>query len=286
MSTLPALAKTPSSSSAPESTKNSTSTGAVQWSALRMISSDSGQRLQNTLPSIMHTSSGEKPIVAPPAGILSIESATVRNTKEMLIAMRLVFEWKKGSIFDRPSPASEPRNSEQRISSSGLTTMVYTSTTPLERARAMPKDTAKTTRPTASSSATIGSSSSVSLPLALYWRTTISVAAGAVAAAMAPSVMAAGTDSAEGNRTCSPSSAASTISVVTRACRMPITRACLPVSRSWERRNSLPMEKAMKPSATSEITPSISSSSKLEKPTPGMCSAPITQGPISTPATR
>jgi len=36
------------------------------------------------------------------------------------------------------------------------------------------------------------------LPLALYWRTTISVVAGAVAVAIAPSVMAAGTDSTSG----------------------------------------------------------------------------------------
>ena len=86
-----------------------------------MISSDSGQRLQNTLPSIMHTSSEEKPIVAFPAGSLSIESATVRNTKEMLMATRLRLEWKIGSIFESTKPASAPSSSEQRISSRGLT---------------------------------------------------------------------------------------------------------------------------------------------------------------------
>ena len=55
------------------------------------------------------------------------------------------------------------------------------------------RDTAKTIRPTASSIATTGSSVRVTGPFALYWRTTISVAAGAVAAAIAPSVSASGT---------------------------------------------------------------------------------------------
>ena len=165
-------------------------------------------------------------------------------------------------------------------------TMPTTSTAPLHIASAMPKDTAKRMRPTASSRATMGSSRSVSLPLALYWRTTISVAAGAVAAAIAPRVMAAGTESTSGRIRWKSSRAASTSSVAATACRMPMTSACLPVSRSWERRNSLPMEKAMKPKATLEISLSPSSSSKLPKPSPGMCSRPRQQGPISTPAIR
>ena len=78
----------------------------------------------------------------------------------------------------------------------------------------------------------MGSSRSVSGPLALYWRTTISVAAGAVAAAMAPRVMAAGRDSTSGRRKWKSSRARSTQQVVITAWRMPITRACLPVSRS------------------------------------------------------
>ena len=164
-------------------------------------------------------------MVAEPAESFSLDSATVRNTKEMLMATRLRLEWKMGSSFESTSPASAPSVSEQRISSSGLTRIVYTSTTPLPRARATPKDTANSTRPTASSNATMGKSRSVSLPLALYWRTTISVAAGAVAAAMAPRVMAAATLSAWGNRKCTPSSAASTNSAVTTACSTPITSA-------------------------------------------------------------
>jgi len=57
------------------------------------------------------------------------------------------------------------------------------SAVPLVRVRAMPKDMANTIRPTASSNATTGSRRSVRGPWALYWRTTMSVAAGAVAVA-------------------------------------------------------------------------------------------------------
>ena len=56
----------------------------------------------------------------------------------------------------------------------------------------MPKERAKATRPTASSRATTGSKMSVSFPFALYCFTTIRVAAGAVAVAIAPRVIAAG----------------------------------------------------------------------------------------------
>ena len=57
---------------------------------------------------------------------------------------------------------------------------------------AMPIATAKITSPTASSNATMGRSRLVTGPLALNWRTTIRVAAGAVAEAIAPRTIAAG----------------------------------------------------------------------------------------------
>ena len=73
------------------------------------------------------------------------------------------------------------------------------------------------TRPTASSRATTGSSTSVTGPLALYWRTTIRVAAGAVAAAIAPRVTATGIDSRSGMIKCRAISAASTHRVAKQA---------------------------------------------------------------------
>ena len=141
---------------------------------------------------------------------------------------------------------------------SGLTSTETMLSAPLIIALAMPKLTANTTRPTASSSATMGSSRSVSLPLALYWRTTISVVAGAVAVAMAPRVIAAGTESTSGRIKWNTTSATSTKASAASACRTPMTIACLPVFFSWLRRNSLPMENAIKPIATSEIMLSVS----------------------------
>ena len=60
---------------------------------------------------------------------------------------------------------------------------------------------------------------------------------------------------------------------------MPITVACFPVFFRDERRNSLPMEKAMKPVAACVIMLKLLSCSVLENPMPGMLRAPIRYGP-------
>ena len=133
-----------------------------------MISSDSGQRLQNTVPSIMHTSSGEKLTVSAPRGMRSIDSAEVNSTKAMVMLSRLVLELKSVSILVRNQPMTAPSSSEQTISTSGCTKMESMSNAPVFMALAAPKLTAKTTSPTAASRATIGSSRSTSGPLALY----------------------------------------------------------------------------------------------------------------------
>ena len=62
--------------------------------------------------------------------------------------------------------------------------------------------------------------------------------------------------------------AISTRKVAVSACRTPTTSACLPVFLSSETRNSLPMENAMKPSATSEIKDRLSTSAMVGKPSP------------------
>ena len=156
-----------------------------------------------------------------------------------------------------------PSSKEPAISISGLTRMETRSTVPLARAFAMPKETANTTRPTASSSATMGSKRSVRGPLALYCRTTISVAAGAVAAAMAPRVMAAGRVILSEKTKHAPMSTASTSTVAASACTIPMMTACFPVFCREERRNSFPMAKAMKPSATLEKRSSPSTCARL-----------------------
>ena len=69
---------------------------------------------------------------------------------------------------------------------------------PDSRALAIPKDAEKRTRPTASSIATTRRRSFVRGPSALYCLTTMRVAAGAVAEAMAPNVIAAGMERRSG----------------------------------------------------------------------------------------
>ena len=225
MSTIVSSPNTSSRSSAPLMTKNTANRGADQSSARSIRSSESGQMLQNTVPSIMHTSSGEKPMTTSPMRHSSAASATVRNTNAMVMDIRLRLEWNMASSRVRAAPASIPSSRESTISMSGLTSTETMLSAPLIIALAMPKLTANTTRPTASSSATMGSSRLVSGPLALYWRTTISVAAGAVAAAIAPSVMAAGAERMSGRRKWKPSRARSTSAVATSACTMPMMKA-------------------------------------------------------------
>ena len=86
----------------------------------------------------------------------------------MVMDIRLRLEWNMASSRVRAAPASIPSSRESTISMSGLTSTETMLSAPLIIALAMPKLTANTTRPTASSSATMGSSRLVSGPLALY----------------------------------------------------------------------------------------------------------------------
>ena len=159
---------------------------------------------------------------------------------------------------------------------------------PCSRALAMPKEAEKSTRPTASSRATTISSRRVRGPSALYCLTTIRVAAGAVAAAIAPSVMAEAMEMMSGRMKCRTTSAASTRAVVMTACKMPTVMACLPMLSRVERRNSLPMTKAMKPSATWVMMDRLSTCSRVPKPMPKLLRLrrPRKKGPSSRPASR
>ncbi len=90
----------------------------------------------------------------------------------------------------RRSPAKKPRPQEAIISKSGSTSTVTILNEPVSNADAIPNETLNRTRPTASSIATTINKSLVRGPSALYCLTTIKVAAGAVAAAIAPRVIA------------------------------------------------------------------------------------------------
>ena len=151
----------------------------------------------------------------------------------------------------------------------------------------MPKEAEKSTRPTASSRATTISSRRVRGPSALYCLTTIRVAAGAVAAAIEPSVMAEAMEMMSGRMKCRMTSAASTRAVVMTACKMPTVMACLPMLSRVERRNSLPMTKAMKPSATWVMMDRLSTCSRVPKPMPKYSGSDAQkERPSSRPASR
>ena len=96
------------------------------------------------------------------------------------------------------TPASTPRPKDSKISTTGSTSTVVMLTLPLSSAEATPKEAENSINPTASSMATTNNKSFVMGPSALYWRTTIRVAAGAVAEAIAPRVMAEETESSSG----------------------------------------------------------------------------------------
>ena len=63
-------------------------------------------------------------------------------------------------------------------------------------------------------------------------------------------------------------------------------RACLPISLRSDARNSLPMENAINPSATSDISDNVWTDSESTNPSPLMPNLPIKYGPIRTPAIR
>ena len=119
---------------------------------------------------------------------------TVSSTKATEMVIRLLREWKNCSTQFNSQPMAAPRPRESIISRMGSTTTPRMLTCPWASAVAMPKETENSSRPTASSMATTSIRSRVRGPSALYCRTTIKVAAGAVADAMAPRVIAAGRD--------------------------------------------------------------------------------------------
>ena len=208
---------TPNSSSAPLITKNSANKGDVHLSDASIKSWESGQILQNTVPNIIHTNNEEKLICTGPTWKSSMDSAAVKNTNAIVRFRRFVLELNIFSNCVSSHPITAPRAREQIISTIGFTRIEIISTVPLTNVFAIPKQTANTTRPTASSNATIGRSRLVRGPFALYWRTTISVAAGAVAVAIAPNVSNCDTDNLSGMIRCTTNNAKSTNNVAASA---------------------------------------------------------------------
>ena len=154
--------------------------------------------LQKTAPSIMQVKRSENDMVTGPSLKLVEAIPTVKRTKATATESLFEREWKQTSMKFIMIPISAPNNTVANSSSNGSTTIETMEALPASKAVAIPNDRAKTTSPTASSMATTINNSLVSGPLALYCLTTIKVAAGAVAAAMAPSTMALDKDRISG----------------------------------------------------------------------------------------
>lgn len=85
-----------------------------------MISAEKSHTLQNTVPSIMHTSRLEKPIFTPPTSNSIIERATVKMTNVMDRDKRLLFDLKYFSAAEKMLPITKPirmesTNFQQRL---------------------------------------------------------------------------------------------------------------------------------------------------------------------------
>ena len=96
-------------------------------------------------------------------------------------------------LYDNINPIIAPKDKDNTISKIGIN-KVFTivNSAPVASTFAKAKQIEKIINPIASSKATTGNNVFVTTPLALYWRTTINVAAGAVAAAIAASEKATG----------------------------------------------------------------------------------------------
>ena len=178
--------KTYKFNSAPLNTKNKIKIGTIHLSALSINSNEKSQMLQNTVPNIIHDRSEENATCIPKISKFMQEIPTVINTNVTDTAILFEREWKYFSTKENNNPIINPNDNDKIISINGSKTIEGISILPKLIDLAIPKLIANTTNPIASSIATTGNKISVKGPLALYCLTTINVAAGAVAVAIAP----------------------------------------------------------------------------------------------------
>ena len=149
-------------------TKNNTNKGAVHLSRRSISSWEISLMLQKIVPSIIQVKSDEKPMCTPPTSNFKRDMPTVRKTNATDTDKRFEREWKNLSTKENKKPIAAPSANESTISMRGSTKMDMTLMLPEIKAFATPKDTAKSTSPTASSRATTGSKVLVRGPFALY----------------------------------------------------------------------------------------------------------------------
>ena len=127
------------------------------------------------------------------------------------------FTINKRDVATKKSNIKNPNPIDNTTSINGSKIIDAILALPATKVLATPNEIENSTNPTASSNATTGRSVSVTGPFALYCLTTINVAAGAVAEAIAPKIIAEGKGNFSGIIKCRPINAASTNKVVNTA---------------------------------------------------------------------
>ncbi len=141
--------------------------------------------MAKTAPIIIHVKREDKDS---PIGHFISDKPTPTKTATIIRHSLLARDLKNLMQRASSAPSAPPVARERTISSRGVTTvLIKVSCSPAAKTFASATQMEKTIRPIASSSATTGKSVSVTMPRALYCFTTMRVAAGAVAVAIAPS---------------------------------------------------------------------------------------------------
>ena len=201
------------SSSEPDMMKNSMNSGAVHLSIISIIAPLSLLILTYITPIAIHVSKSESWKPSPKTLLKPTPAKTATTQSDMRFALDLnTFAANASAVPINPPMPSDAMISSKGMTRTSITLMVFV---PSAKVFASSSDMANTIRPIASSNATTGRSVSVTIPRALYCLTTIRVAAGAVAVAIAPRHIAVEMCSTPQNE--SPMSARSTSRAVNNA---------------------------------------------------------------------
>ncbi|HCX62702.1 MAG TPA: hypothetical protein DHU59_09725 [Clostridiales bacterium] len=236
--------------SAPDITKNKRNNGFVILSTFLNVSSLYFDMLVNTAPIAMHTNNEDSPAIFD----IPIHKKIIANAMVNLLPFPVYHAIINFNII----PIIAPNNIDPTISIIGSIKVVNIETSP-----ALPIDLANATdkpkhiKAIASSIATTGNKVFVTGPFALYCLTTINVAAGAVAAAIAPNTNEKDTSFPVNIKTKSTTNTAHTASA------KAITMGAFPTIFKYDSLNSAPMEKAIIPNAISGMMANFSIASNV-----------------------
>ena len=204
--------------------------------------------LAKTAPVIMQVKREDKDS---PIGQFISDSPTPARTATIIRHSLFARDLKNLMQSASSAPKAAPTTRDKAISRRGVTTvLIKVNCSPTAKTFANATHIENTISPIASSNATTGRSVSVTMPRALYCFTTMSVAAGAVAVAIAPSRRIMGVSIWSGKANFSANSPSMTNATANNAWQKVIVTMLFPSFFKCSSLNSPPMENAIKPSAT------------------------------------